>query len=271
MIFGKSGNVADVRLFSESFRQRWFMKMKIVLFNIIFLLFAAVNVFADDGFVNPVYTSDFVQQQQIKLSGVEQLFPRLIYWETFDGTTRPSVSRNKEDNYYYYSMKRAGKEEMMVMYPELALSSEGRGSSYFNTTGSYTDFYMHVEGQIIEEDYSKNAYLWFQYSNGTLVGEANRDSVSIEYPLRIEKYTSIAEERTYTTFYELREFENDYQVHTFDMIRLDGYTSVYIDNHFVVGFEDGLSGRFYMLFGVGLDAGGKYAAGQFDNFIVRVR
>ena len=192
------------------------MKMKIGLVNIILLLFfSAVNVFADDGFVNPVYSPDFVQQQQVKLSSVEQLFPRLIYQETFDGTTRPSVSRNKEDH-------------------------------------------------------SKNAYLWFQYSNADLVGEANRSAVTIDYPWRIEKYTSVAGERTYTTFYELREFENDYQVHTFDMIRFDGYTSVYIDNHFVTGFEDGLSGRFYMLFGVGLEPGGVYATGQFDNFVIRV-
>ena len=247
------------------------MKMKIGLVNIILLLFfSAVNVFADDGFVNPVYSPDFVQQQQVKLSSVEQLFPRLIYQETFDGTTRPSVSRNKEDNYYYYSMNRAGKEEMMVMYPDATLLSKGRGSTFFNTTGSYTDFYMHLEGQIIEEDYSKNAYLWFQYSNADLVGEANRSAVTIDYPWRIEKYTSVAGERTYTTFYELREFENDYQVHTFDMIRFDGYTSVYIDNHFVTGFEDGLSGRFYMLFGVGLEPGGVYATGQFDNFVIRV-
>ena len=53
------------------------------------------------------------------------------------------------------------------------------------------------------------------------------------------------------------------------MIRLDGYTSVYIDHQFIVGFEDGFDGRFSHMYGVGLEPGGEYVTFAFDNFIIR--
>ena len=55
------------------------------------------------------------------------------------------------------------------------------------------------------------------------------------------------------------------------IMRLDGYVRFYIDGHFITGFDDGFSGRFYQLYGAGLDKGGKYVTGSFDNFILRVR
>ena len=85
----------------------------------------------------------------------------------------------------------------------------------------------------------------------------------------VDKYTTTAGERDYTTFYDLTEFENDHEPHTLEMIRLDGYTSVFIDGHFIVGFEDGFAGNFYHIYGVGPHQGGKYATYAFDNFIIR--
>lgn len=46
-------------------------------------------------------------------------------------------------------------------------------------------------------------------------------------------------------------------------------TSAFIDGHFIVGFEDGFTGNFYHIYGVGLHPGGKYATYAFDNFIIR--
>ena len=62
---------------------------------------------------------------------------------------------------------------------------------------------------------------------------------------------------------------NDFEEHTPEMIRLNGSASAIINGHFIVIFEDGFTGRFSHLYGVGLHAGEKIAACAFDNFTIR--
>ena len=70
---------------------------------------------------------------------------------------------------------------------------------------------------------------------------------------------------------DLTQYRADYDNHRFEIIRLDGYTSVFIDRRLVAGFANGFSGKFYFFWGAGLFPGGKYAGGQFDNVLIRVK
>lgn len=223
-----------------------------------------------DSFENPVYTQEFIAEQEGMLRQKDQYFPRFIFQETFDVGTKPAISK-PEDGYYRYEMIRAGKFETMLATYKDSLTRQGWGESHFNTTGSYEDFYMAIEVQMLERDDSKTGYLWFQYTDGNLVRESDRKAVTIEFPIRVSSYISDSSGRVYTTRYDLSEYKNDYQVHKIEVMRLDGYARIYIDGHFLTGFEDGFGGRFYQLYGVGLGESGKYVTGSFDNFILRVR
>ena len=61
---------------------------KYVLFCIFLLMLtAAASVYAqENGFVNPEYSPEYKAQQEQRLMTVEQTFPRLLLWNTYDGT-----------------------------------------------------------------------------------------------------------------------------------------------------------------------------------------
>lgn len=224
-----------------------------------------------ESFENPVYSQEYIAQQEGMLSQKEQYFPRFMFQENYNGDpTKPQISK-PEGGYYKYEMVRGGKFEIMLAAYTSAPADQGWGETHFNTTGSYEDFYMAIEMQLIERDDSGTGYLWFQYTDGNIVGDNARSAVTIQYPLNIVSYVTGPEGRVYTTRYDLSAYKNDYQVHKVEIMRLDGYVRFYIDGHFVTGFDDGFSGRFYQLYGTGLNRGGKYVTGSFDNFILRVR
>ncbi len=248
------------------------MKNRMII-GIMLVLLTVIRIPAvsGDSFENPVYTQDYIAQQEGMLSQKEQYFPRFMFQENFNvDPTKPLISE-PENGYYRYEMYQAGKFETMLATYKTAVSDQGWGESHFNTTGSYEDFYMAIEMQLIERDDTGTGYIWFQYTDKDLVGENNRKAVTIEYPIAIRSYTSGPDGRVYTTHYDLSEYKNDYQVHKVEIMRLDGYVRVYIDGRFITGFNDGFSGKFYQLYGTGLYKGGKYVTGSFDNFILRVR
>lgn len=246
--------------------------MKKWLAVIVLLLLTAAAVYANDGnnFENPVYSPDYIAEQEQMLNSVETLFPRNILLRTFDGTTKPAISK-PANGYYMYTREIYGKREFCIAAINTAPLNRGWGDNFFNTTGSFTDFYMAIDAQIIERDDSRKGYLWIQYTDGNIAGEDGRNAVSIYFPNEIEKYETVGGSRVYTTLYDLSQYAEDYNVHHFEIIRLDGYTRVYIDGHFLTIFEDGFSGRFYQMFGAGLMQGGKYATAQFDNLSIRMK
>lgn len=241
---------------------------KYVLFCIFLLMLtAAASVYAQ-GFVNPEYSAEYKAQQEQRLMTVEQTFPRLLLWKTYDGTEKPETSTPKE-GYYLYKANRAGKREMMLASASPAASDKGWGEHYFSTTGSYTEFYLSADVQIIEQDGSGKGYAWIQYTDGNLVGDEARTAAEIDFPFSIRKYETGPNGRIYTDYYDLSRFRGDRSPHKIEMIRQNGLTSIFIDGSFIVEFSDGLSGRFYNIYGSGLKTGGSYVTVQFDNLIVR--
>ena len=246
------------------------MKRSLILLCVFLLLCTFTGLFAQDEepFENPTYGEDFIAEQEAMLGNLDTLFPRTLLKETYDYDSGGTL--DKFDGFTFLSKNHGGKRELTVTAEDVSEGDEfNRGWSLFNQAGSYENFYFRVDVRIVEQDESNSGWVWFQYSNQDLVGDANRDSGEIIFPDKIDTYETVAGERTYTTFYNLNEYENDYEEHTLEMIRLNGYTSAFIDGHFIVGFEDGFTGRFYHLYGVGLHAGGKYATYAFDNFTIR--
>ena len=249
----------------EKVKTRWVLFSIILLLALILLSEAGAQ---DNYFRNPEYSQEFIEQQQDLLRNVEKTFPRIVLWETFDGTTKP-ISSKENDGSLFYEMNRAGKREMMLAAPGKMQEDSGWGESHFNTTGSYVNFYLSVDVQLIEMDPEENGYLWIQYTDGDIVGSDFRSAGEIDFPSSVRIYETGPNGRVYTTFYDLSEYRYDYDPHKIEMIRLDGFTSVFIDGRFIVRFEDGFSGRFYQLYGVGMKTGGTYTAGSFDNLIIR--
>ena len=248
------------------------MKNRMII-GLLLVLLTVIHIPAvsGDSFENPVYTQEYIAEQEGMLRQKEQYFPRFMFQENFNGDpTKPQISK-PENGYYRYEMVRNGKYETMIATYTESVDGQGWGESHFNTTGSYEDFYMSIEMQMIERDDSNKGYLWFQYTDKNLVGENDRKAVTVYFPLAIRSYATGPAGREYTTHYDLSEYKNDYQPHTIEIMRLDGYVRFYIDGHFLTGFADGFSGRFYQLYGAGLEEGGKYVTGTFDNFILRVR
>ena len=248
------------------------MKKSVILISLFLLIFIVIGASAQEeqAFENPTYTQEFVEQQESMLNNLDSLFPRTLLNYTYEEGTAISDDTEQFDGFTFKSVKKDGRNEITITADEVSETEDySRGWQLFNTTGSYKNFYFHVDIQLIDQDESNNGWIFFQYSNGVIVGENNRSSGEILYPEKIDKYITTAEGRVYTTYYDLTDYENDYEPHKLEMIRLDGYTSAFIDGHFIVGFEDEFSGNFYHVYGVGLKPGGKYATYAFDNFIIR--
>ena len=254
---------------------------KLLVLSLVMLLLAAVfgNTFAQSDeevvleeeqlFENPVYTKHFIEQQNSLLDNLDTLFPRTLYNETFDKT---ASDYTQYDGYTFSSENRNGWGELTLTAYKLSdTEMYSCGWDLFNITGSYSNFYLSIDIKLIEQDESNKGFVFFQYTNHDIVGDSKRSAGHIMYPFSVETYTTKASGRDFTTRYDLTQLGlvHDYDTHTLEMIRLDGYTSVYIDHQFIVGFEDGFDGRFAHLYGVGLEPGGEYVTFAFDNFIIR--
>ena len=247
---------------------------KLLVLSLVVLLLSAVfgSTFAqseEEPFENPVYTEHFIEQQNDLLNNLDTLFPRTLYNNTFDFSDSDYAQL---EGYTFLSENRNGWNELTVTAQRVSDTQEySYGWNLFPTTGSYSNFYFSVDIKLIEQDDSNKGFVFFQYTDASIVGESKRSSGDLVYPFSVEKYVTKAAGREYTTYYDLTQLGlvHDYDVHTLEMIRLDGYTSVYIDHQFIVGFEDGFDGRFSHLYGVGLKPGGEYVTFAFDNFILR--
>ena len=247
---------------------------KLLVLSLVVLLLSAVfgSTFAqseEEPFENPVYTEHFIEQQNDLLDKLDTLFPRTLYNNTFD---IKDSDYTQLDGYTFSSEIRNGWNELTVTAQKISDTEEySYGWNLFNITGSYSNFYLSIDIKLVEQDDSNKGYVFFQYTDYSIVGDAKRSAGHIKYPFIIETYTSKASVRNFTTRYDLTQLglEHDHEAHTLEMIRLDGYTSVYIDHQFIAGFEDGLDGRFSHMYGVGLEPGGEYVTFAFDNFIIR--
>lgn len=249
------------------------MKKFVFSITLFILLFTVIVAFAqeEEPFENPTYTQEFIEEQESMLSNLDTLFPRTLVnynYEQVGSGIQDDIEQF--EGFTFKSIKTNGRNEITITADSVCDSEDcNRGWQLFNTTGSYKNFYFHIDVQLIDQDESNSGWIFFQYTNGLIVGENSRCSGEITFPDKVDKYVTTAGEREYTTFYDLKDFENDYEPHTLEMIRLDGYTSVFIDGHFIVGFEDEFTGNFYHIYGVGLHSGGQYATYAFDNFIIR--
>ena len=254
---------------------------KLLVLSLVVLLLSAVfgSIFAQSDeevvleeeqmFENPVYTEHFIEQQNSLLDKLDTLFPRTLMNETFDYT---DSYFDKLDGFTFSSETRNGQCELTITANPISDKyMYTQGWDLFNTTGSYSDFYLSIDIRLVDQDDSFSGFATFQYTDVDIVGDSKRSAVTIMYPFQIDSYATKASGDDEEIYYDLTQLDNifDYETHTLEMIRLDGYTSVYIDHQFIVGFEDGFSGRFSHVYGIGLAQGGEYVTYVFDNFIIR--
>lgn len=235
------------------------------------LLFTAAVVFADSGdnFANPVYDPEFIAQQERMLANIEQSFTRLLYRETFDVTSKPAISKPADGYYVSERITRLSRQDItLAAYKPLQYGAE-HSEDFFNLTGSYPEFYVAMDAQMIERSDTGNDCFFIRYTNAGIVGEAASSGAEIAFPIAVRKFEGAPGNRTYTEYYDLSEYADDYGNNRIEMTRLNGYTSVFINGQFIVGFEDGLSGRFYQVFGSELGSGQGYVTAEFDNFLLR--
>ena len=165
------------------------MKKFVLLGSLLFLLLNVLAVYAQDeeSFENPTYTKKFIEQQERLLENLDTLFPRFLVKETYDYASPPEVVQ--EDGFSFSSENKSGRRELTVTAYRISDSEEyNLGWDLFNRTGSYENFYLHIDVQLIDQDESNSGWCWFQYSNGSIVGESNRCSGEIIFPDKIESY-----------------------------------------------------------------------------------
>ena len=237
-----------------------------LLLALTLLFTAAISLAEEETFENPVYSEDFIRMQEKKLEMVPKIIPKTIL----------NIKKGYEDDPYeeqyegftFITEVKPERAELTVVADTISeTESYGRGWQYYEKTGSQSNFYMSIGMQFVEAKGNTKAKFFFQYSNGVIVGEENRSSVEIFFPGEIDKYITVPSgtesedgeqkhERVYTKFYDLSsEYLLDNERHVLEMIRFYGYTSCYIDHHFVAGFEDGFDDEFYPIFGVSIEPG----------------
>ena len=226
--------------------------------------------------VNPVYSEEFVEMQQKKLEMVPKLFPRKAI-ENKKGRTGKKEEVTQFEGFKFTSrLNDQGQDEITITSDTVSPDVEyNRGWGFYKRTGAHSDFYVNLEVQFVSQAEDTEGWLWFQYSDLDLVGDENRHSVEFIFPRTIDRYRTVPSadpeknERVYQTFYDLSsEYQYSNGKLVLEMIRLDGYTSCYINHKFVAGFEDGFDGAFYPLYGVGLSKGGKEATFAFNDLIM---
>ena len=240
------------------------MKQKTILFALLLLLLSAAAVFADD------FSPEFIQQQESMLRSIDQYFPQILVTDTFDPEIEPEIDKVGDGIYISTRKTRAGKYEWIIFADKPVTESTSWGT-YKDGIGFYSDFYVSIEGQILERDDSEKGYIHFTYSDDEIVGGSDASWCCVNFPINVVKENRSAGESDEQIMTDLTQYGTDYDNHRFEIIRLHGYTSVFIDRRFVTGFADGFSGQFNFSWGVGLYPGGKYVTGQFDNLLIRVK
>ena len=240
------------------------MKRKMILFILLLLLLSAAAVYADD------FSPEFIRQQESMLRSIDQYFPQLFQTNTFDTATEPEIEKTEYGVYTSTRTTRAEKWETII-FSNKPVTEPAGCITYYDGIDFFSDFYASIEGQILERDDSEKGYIVISYSDQYISGESFTSRCEIDFPIGVIREKISGEMSDGQIMADLTQYGTDYDNHRFEIIRLDGYTSIFIDRRFITGFADGFSGRFNFFWGAGLDPDGKYATGQFDNLIIRVR
>ena len=243
------------------------MKKGTLIFVFLLLLFTAAAAAADTG--NPVYAPEFIARQETMLANAEQTFPRLLYTYTFDIPDKPSVSKPGDGFYLSERNNKLSRQEVMLSAYKPGSGVREWGTDFFSMTGSYENFYLGVDVWMVEHADTADDYFWIRYTNEAIVGKNRSAGAEIAFPLAVRKFETGAGGRSYTNYCDLSGQADFYGYNRIEMTRLNGYTSVFMNGHFIAGFEDGLSGRFYQAFGAGLGPEQGYITVEFDNFVLR--
>ena len=234
------------------------------------------------AFANPVYSAEFIALQERKLALVPELFPQtyVIDNASYSGSKASGNAVEEEttehfDGFTFRSRNLDATRRELSIIADTVSTGElfNRGWDLYDATTAHSNFYQAVEVQCTKQDESAMGWFWFQYGDLQLVGDEKRHGVEIVFPLKIDAYTTTPESgRTYTRYYDLSsDYAYDNETHILEIIRYHGYTSCYIDHHFVTGFEDGFNGYYYPMYGVGINAGGKEAVFVTDHIVKSVQ
>lgn len=247
------------------------MRKTIVTFVLLLLLFTTAAVCAQTwgAFINPEFSPEFIAEQERMIANADQTFTRLLYRETFDIAAKPTPVKPEIGYYLAQRNNKLGRKEITLAAYEPLMSNKEWGTNFFTLTGSYENFYVGMDVRMLERSDTGDDYFWIRYTNEELVGEARSAGAEIAFPIAVRRFEGGLSTRSYTNYCDLSEYANDYRLNRIEIARLNGFASVFINGKFITGFEDGLSGRFYQVFGAGLGPGQGYVTAEFDNFVLR--
>ncbi len=154
------------------------MKHKIILFTFLLLLLPAAAFSADD------FSPEFIQQQESILRSIDQYFPRLLLKETFDIEEKPDITDSPDIGVDPYTrITRAGKYETFISAWK-PVSAKQMYDTSLNQADLYNDFYVSIDGQVLERDDSEKGFIYFGYS--TVFSEDSGNSYcEVDFPISI--------------------------------------------------------------------------------------
>ena len=203
------------------------------------------------------------------LGSTSTLFPRLLIDNQFQQTAEPYIYYER-DQYVSFDQVKKGVLRAVYFNESPDLAEGGRSAFYAGTNyGTLAEFHLHAEATLVAEFPENSGYCFVQYTNGIIVEDNNRESVSINVGQDADAYKTYSGNRKYTTLKDLRPERQIGKTVIVDIIRLNGAGYLFTDGNFIAKYEDGIQTNLTWMIGTGTSGGGEQATCIFDNLQVR--
>ena len=240
--------------------------MNRIRFLSIFLLLMLLNGWVLPFDVQAQSDEDLAYQL---LGSTSTLFPRLLIDNQFQQTADPLIYYER-DAYCSLSVVKNGVLKAVMFNESPDLTERGRSAFYAGTNyGTLAEFHLHVEATLVAEFPENSGYCFVQYTNGIIVDENSRESVTINVGQEADAYKTYSGNRKYTTLKDLRPERQIGKTVIVDIIRLNGVGYLFTDGTFIAKYEDGIQTNLTWMIGAGTSEGGEQATCIFDNLQLR--
>ena len=237
-----------------------------LLMLLLLLLFTGIlSAFGQDE------ESSFVNYQLLLQTADEEIFIRAGFSQDFSenqGYVNEFVNPMTIHQYYIYDGE--GSDTLMTMQPsEEVIHTTNKRLKFDN----YRKNEFHAKYTVVRREdipVNEGGICWIRYSDVLSTG-VGKESGVIFYPGgKVYHFQPVDGEMVYEEIGDLSDIYPDSPA-AFDFIRIDGTTYVYINEKYIMHFEDGISGNVSFEAGAELFQGGNRVRCCFDDFSIKIR
>lgn len=232
---------------------------------VIFILLSAGIAHAQDE------TEQVINQNTLLKTADEEIFKHNYFVQDFsEDQGYVNEFPNTLTVHQYYIFDGEGSDVLMTMQPsEEIIHTTNKRLKFDNASARE----FHVTYSVARRENipdGSGGICWIRYSNVLMYG-TGRESGLMFYPGgKAYYFTPVNGEMIYTEIADLSDINAD-EKSSFDIIRLDGVTSVYVNGAFRFSFEDGIKDIVTFEGGSELFIEGNRIRCSFDDFSMRIK